>query len=368
MSRQLLVGAAVAALVAFPAPAVAQIVEIHHIPPKAGTETDIGTTRIVVTGSTENKYDKVVTTSLDAWVSVKAPDKPPRDKAKLSGSISIEGHDAAGIATGFSGAPTIYKLTFPYSDPRSTQVANQRISPVEICNDKLASLSGAAKQEFRDKGGNILRQDAYIATARQGWRVRKAGSVFEELKYWEDTAGIPAVVACHRLTGPKPRDTTTTTGAGGRPPVRPPRPQPEPQRVVPPPTIARVTLRGEPMNWQNIGGQSCPTQIRLYGFVEVRRAFTGKAIFFGPGFLNPPRDLAFPGQGSRTLTATRDVKWPAGAIGGLAAGGGAKPAPKTQQVTVRFNVADSDGKVLESAETKETLTCRLVGMPTRVKG
>lgn len=370
MSRQLLVGAAAAAVFAYPATATAQIVEIHHIPPKAGTETDIGTTRIVVTGSGENRYDKVATSSLDAWVSVKAPDKPPRDKDKLGGTISIEGHQAAGVATGFSGAPTIFKLTFPYRDPRSLQVANQRVSPVKLCNDRLESLSGAAREEFRNKGGNILRQDAYIATARQGWVVRKQGSVFQEIKYWEDTAAIPAVVACHRLTGPKPRDSTTTRGADGRPPVRPPArttPEPPPRRVAPPPTIARVTLRGEPQNWQNIGGQTCPTQLRLYGFVEARRAFTGKAIFFGPGFLNPPRDLAFPAAGSRTLTATRDVKWPPGGPGGLAAPG-VGPTARTQQVTVRFNVADADGKVLESAQATETLTCRLPGMPARVRG
>lgn len=366
MSRQLVVGAAAAALFAYPVTATAQIVEVHHIPPKAGTETDIGTTRIVVTGSTENKYDKVVTSSLDAWVSVKAPDKPPRDKDKLSGSVSIEGHHAAGIATGFSGAPTIYKLTFPYQDPRSLQVANQRVSPVKICNDKLASLSGVAREEFRNKGGNVLRQDAYVATAKQGWMVRKQGSLFYELKYWEDTAGIPAVIACHRLTGPKPRDSTTTRGADARPPTRT-TPKPQPKRVTPPPTIAKVTLRGEPQNWQTVGGQSCPTQVRLYGFVEVRRGFNGKAIFFGPGFLNPPRDLSFPAAGNRTLTATYNAKWAGGAPTGLSAGGGAAPAPRSQKVTLRFNVADPAGKVLESATTTETLTCRSGTPPANIR-
>jgi len=366
MSRHfLLVGAATAALFAFPIAAFAQIVEIRHIPPKAGTETDIGVTRIVVTGSGENRYDKVVTTSLDAWVSVRAPDKPPRDKDKLMGSISIEGHDAASAPGGFSGAATIYKLTFPYSEPRSHQVANQRLSPIQICNDKLASLSGAAREKFRDEGGDILRTDAYIATAKQGWRVRKAGSVFHELKYWDDSVGVSASIACRRLTGPKPRTETSTQGAHHRPPARPADPGPQPQRVAPLPTVAKATLRAEPMNWQPVGGQSCPTQLRLYGFVEVRRAFTGKAVFFGPGFLVPLQDLAFQGAGSRTLLATYNVRWPPGRIGGLAAGG-ARP-PKTQQVALRFNVADAGGKVVESAQITETLTCRLPGAPTRVR-
>lgn len=351
---RLFVGAAAAAMFAYPATSIAQIVEIKHLPPKAGTQTDIGTTRIVVTGSTEDKYDKVVTTSLDAWVSVRAPDKPPRDKDKLNGTVEVEGENV--LSTGaFPSSPAIYKLTFPYRDPRSQQVANQRISPIEICNDKLASLSGAAREKFRDEGGLVLRHDAYMAVAEQRWRVRTQGSVFEEIKGWKDTAGIPAVIDCRRLTGPKPRDKTTTKGADTRPPAK---------KMEP--TIVKVTLRGEPQAWEMVGGQSCPTQVRLYGFVEVRRAFSGKSIFFGPGFLTPPQNLSFTDAGSRTLTATHNVKWASGPAG-LTAGGNRPAAPKRQQVTLRFNVADADGKVLESATTNETLICRPGGAPTRVR-
>lgn len=370
MSRQLCVGAAAAVLFAYPATAVAQIVEIRHIPPKAGTETDIGTTRIVVTGSTENRYDKVVTTSLDAWVSVKAPETPARSGGKSAGTVFVEGRETVRLPDGFSTAPTIYKLSFPYNDPRSTQVANQRISPVDLCNDKLQSLSGAAREAFRNEGGNILRADAYFAEAGQGWFIKpKGGGLFPDapqLQTWKDSVGIPAVVACRKLTGPKPRDTTETRGPPRRPGKPLPDPDPTPPRVTPPPTIAKVTLRGEPSGWQNVAGQTCPTQVRLYGFVEVRRAFSGKAIFFGPAFLNPPVALSFPGEGRRTLTETYNVKWPTGATG-MAAPGGVRPRPRTQQVTLKFNVADADGKVLDSAQVTETLTCR-VGPQIRARG
>ena len=356
MNRHIyLFGAATAAVFAYPTTAMAQIVKITHVLPKAGTQTDVGNTRIIVTGATEDKYDKVVTTSLDAWVSVSAPDKPPRDQKKLGGNVMIEGETYLSKMGGFPGSPTVYKLTFPYRDPRSYQVANQRVSPVKLCNDKLASLSGAARQQFRDEGGIVSRPDAYMAVADQSWVVRKQGSVFDEIKGWQDTAGIDAVIDCRRLTGPKPRDTTTTRGTDKKPPAK---------KMEP--TIAKVTLRGEPQNWQNVGGQSCPTQVRLYGLVEVRRAFSGKSIFFGPGFLMPPQNLSFPAEGTRTLTATYNTKWPTGPAG-LTAGGAAKAAPKTQKVTLRFNVADADGKVLESAQTTETLTCRVGAAPTRVR-
>lgn len=356
MSRQLLVGAA-AAVIFHSAPAAAQIVEITQAVPKAGTQTDIGTTRILVTGSTESRYDKVVTTSLDAWVSVKAPETPARASSGPRGTISVEGREVLSLFSGFAKTPTIYKLSFPYSDPRSTQVANQRISPIELCNDKLNSLSGAARDEFRQKGGNILRSDAYVAIAGQTWFIaQKGGGLFKDapqMQTWEDDAGIAAVIRCQNLSGPKPRDDTSTKG----PPPRPGRPLPEPKPPrAPLPTLAKVTLRGEPANWQNVAGQSCPTQVRLYAFVEVRRAFSGKAIFFGPAFLNPPVSLSFPGAGTRNLTETYNVKWPTGPGGKMAVGG--KPAPRTQEVTLKFNVADGAGKVLESAQTTETLTCR----------
>lgn len=360
MGRQFLVGGVAGALFLYPPAATAQIVEINHIAPKAGTETDIGVTRIIVTGSTENRYDKVITTSLDAWVSVKAPETPARSAGKGAGTITIEGQESVRVSSGFPTAPTIYKLSFPYRDPRSLQVANQRISPVELCNDRLRSLSGAAREQFLREGGNILRQDAYIAEAGQGWYIRPKGGQFAgppERQTWKDQAGIPAVVRCRNLAGPEPRQDTGTTGPPPRPGREPSRTTPEPPRVTPPPTIVRVTLRGEPANWQNVGGQSCPTQVRLYGLVEVRRRFDGRAVFFGPGFLNPPQNLSFPDQGSRTLTATYNVKWPAGPRG-MAAPGGARPAPRTQQVTLRFNVADANNRVLESAQTTETLTCR----------
>lgn len=364
----LFTGAAAIALAAFPTGAAAQIVKIVQTIPKSGTNTDVGSTRIRVTGQTEDKYDKVVTTTLDAWVSVSAPDKPPRDQKKLGGKVMIEGETVLNIMGGFPGSPTTYKVSFAYRDPRSLQVANQRLSPVKLCNDKLASLSGAAREQWRNEGGTILREDAYLAEADQAWVVRKQGSVFDEIKGWQDTAGLNAVVDCARLTGPKPRDKTVTKGADNKPPAKPAEPKPEPTRVAPPPTFAKVTLRGEPMNWQMIGGQNCPTQVRLYGFVQTNRAFTGKTVFFGPGFLNPPRDFVLSDAGTRTLTATRDVTWAAGPVGGLAvAGGGTKAVPKTQQVVLRFNVADSNGKVLESAQTTETLTCRLPGAPDRLR-
>ena len=348
--------AVVAAMFAFPTVAAAQIVEIHHLPPKAGTQTDIGTTRIVVTGSTDKKYDKVVTTSLDTWVSVKAPDKPPRDKEKLSGSITVDGENAFYIGSGFPGSSTVYKLSFPYKDPRSTQVANQRISPVEICNDKLASLSGAAREDFLKNGGNVLRTDAYVATAKQSWQVRKQGSIFVEIKDWKDDAGIPAVVACQRLAGPKPRTQTSTSSGGGAPPAK---------KMEP--TIVKVTLRGEPQKWEPVGGQSCPTQVRLYGFIEVRRAFQGKSLFVGPSFFTPPQDLVFNGAGTRNVFGTYNVKWPAQGAQRLAVGAGGAATPRKQTIELRMNIADSGGKVLEIAKTSETLTCKLVGAPTNVR-
>ncbi|MGH6705842.1 MAG: hypothetical protein ACREB1_03440, partial [Sphingomicrobium sp.] len=94
----------------------------------------------------------------------------------------------------------------------------------------------------------------------------------------------------------------------------------------------------------------------LYGFIETRRAFAGQSIFMGPYFLTPITKLDFKAAGTRNIVATYPVKWDN--TGAKTSG----PGLKRQRVTLRMNVANDEGKVLESAEQTIELACR----PTRV--
>ena len=189
-------------------------------------------------------------------------------------------------------------------------------------------------------------EDAYGLSAVARWELWPRGVGFKETysRDFTSTARANAVIECRPLDRPKPRTQTQTQGVPGKPG----------QKMEP--TIKTVSLKLEPFANQTVGGQQCPTRIRLYGFIETRRAFTGQSIFMGPYFLTPITKLDFKVAGTRTIVAEYPVKW--GNTGAKASG----PGLKKQQVTLRMNVANADGKVLESAERTVELACR----PTRV--
>ena len=321
----------------------APVVEIKQSQQKGGVESDIGVTTILVDGAGSDRYDKVVNTSLDFWVTVSGstPDNASafrRLKLRAAGGTEVEGTKP--------GDARIYRLTAPYADPRSETVVNQRISPVVICNAEIARRSGAARAAYLKTGGTVFAQDAYGLSAVATWELWPGGVGFKEPYPRDFTSTDRANVAieCRPLDRPKPRTQTQTQGVPGRPG----------QKMEP--TLKTVSLKLEPFANQTVGGQQCPTRVRLYGFIETRRAFVGKSIFMGPYFLTPITKLDFKAAGTRTVVAEYPVKW--GNAGAKASG----PGLKKQQVTLRLNVANPDGKVLESAERTVELACR----PTRV--
>jgi len=340
--------------VLFPAVANAQIIKVTQSMSKAGVQSDIGKTEIIVTGKGTTKYDKVVTKKIDVWLTISAPGKPPRDKKKTSGSASVEGEGDLFVSGGFSGSAKIYKLSFKYKGPRSQSVENTRVSPIKLCNDRLKSLSGNARKDFLRKGGNISFKNAYVARATQSWTVRKKNSVFKESKSWNDTAAIRVIIKCRKLEGPKPRTKTSTRKGGGKPKASKMKP-----------TIVKATLRASPMKVKAIGGQRCPTQLRLTGFLETRRAFKGDIIFFGPGFLTPKKPVNMSGASTRNVFAVRDLKWAVGGAKNLSAG--ASQGPRSQNVTLRMNVVNKENKVRKSVTKNVKITCEIVAKPSDLK-
>lgn len=324
------------------AAAAAPVVEIKQSLAKGGVESDIGVTKILVDGAGTDRYDKVVNSTLDFWVTVNG--STPENSSRFvrlkvrAGGAEIDGAQP--------GAARIYKLTAPYSDPRSAVVVNQRISPVDLCNAELAKRSGAARATYLKSGGSVFAKDAYGLSAVAGWELWPGGVGFKEPYPRDFTANdrANAVIECRPLDRPKPRTQTQTQGVPGKPGTKME------------PTIKTLSLKLEPFANQTVGGQQCPTRVRLYGFIETRRAFAGRSIFMGPYFLTPVTDLDFKAAGTRTIVAEYPVKW--GSAGAKASG----PGLKKQQVKLRMNVTNADGKIIESAERVVELTCR----PTRV--
>jgi hypothetical protein len=329
------------AFAAGPVLAGSPVVEISQAMAKGGVESGIGATRIIVDGAGTDRYDKVVNADLDFWVNVSG--STPEHNSQFDG---LEIH-AANAVLNYTSPPAgnkTYKLSSPYRDPRMPGVANQTFSPIARCNAEIANRSGAARTAFIKEGGTVRAIDAYPLSATAHWQLWPGGIGFKE-EYRRDfraEARADAIIECRPLDRPKPRTETHTQGA----------PSHHGQKMQP--TLQAVSFKAEPHQIETVGKQQCPTHIRLYGFVQVRRSFNGKMIFFGPHFLSPITDLAFAEAGQRTVTADYPVKW--GSSGGKAAAGLMK-----QLVLLKMNVANAEGKVLETVERGIQLSCR----PTR---
>jgi hypothetical protein len=114
-----------------------------------------------------------------------------------------------------------------------------------------------------------------------------------------------------------------------------------------PPTLKMTIVeQGKVM----VGGQICPERLKLVGVLEGRGNYSGRTIFFGPGYLSPPRDYSIT-HGQKVLAgADVALKWDhvvvqAGAL-------------MTQKRSFTFNATDEDDKVVASLPNQtHTATC-----------
>lgn len=237
------------------------------------------------------------------------------------------------------GEPEAYYLTIPYIAPRAAGVFNQRVSPVEICNAELAKRSGAARDSYLKTGGTVAAREAYALRVESRWELWPGGAGYKEPygRSFQNEALADAVIDCRPLYRAPP-------------PLGPILP------AIPSPTVSEATLRMEAAQPQVVGGQLCPTQLRLYGQVQTIRAFEGKAVIFGPGYFSPVTALTFAHGGNRNVVASYPLRW--NQAGGLA-GSGANTL-RRQTVSLTMNVTDLDNKVMKQAKETVVVTCKLV--------
>jgi hypothetical protein len=339
--RKILATAAWASICAtLPAFADEPVVDIKQAMHREGIVDGIGTTRIIVDGAGTDKYDKVVTDTLDFWVLVSG--RRPENARGFS-RLDLR---AAFVTTTFNSPPygdRAHKLTVPYVEPRAVST-DLPYSPVERCNAELARRPGALRETFLKEGGIVRADQAYDISATATWELIPGGVGFKENYYrdFRSAARADAIIECRPLLRPKARTEVHTQGAPKQPG----------QKMEP--TLENVSFKAEPYQIETVAGQQCPTRIRLYGFVQVRRAFAGKLVFFGPYFLSPVTNLAFSEAGQRTVLGDYPVKW-----GNLDAKAG--KGLMAQLVLLKMNVANAENKVLETVDRGIQLNCR----PTR---
>lgn len=228
-----------------------------------------------------------------------------------------------------------YKLTIPYMDPEPGEIVNERTSPIKLCNERLNKTSGAEREQFLKSGAAFTHHGAFHI---------KAHDSGDTMNFDYGRTLAPVKIVCMKLDRPRPRQDTSTKGP-------PPREGKQMQ-----PTIKEMTLRVEPAKVVQDGKFLCPSQLKLYGFVETRRAFYGKALFVGPHYLSSITTLNLQSKGTRNVGATYEMDWHK--MGGFATQPNAEP--KKQKLTFRFNIADKDGKLLKSVEETVEVSCKKI--------
>jgi hypothetical protein len=307
---------------------------------------DVGVSEIVVVSNAGTRYDAVQTAAVDVWLLLQL--KQPQGERPIE-TVEISGEGTTLVPEGANLTRKVFKFSFPYADPHSLTVVNQRNSPIAMCNERLERLTGAARQEFARKGTDFFLQRAYPIRARGTARwMTTTGRLFKELHFhernYDEMVEARVRVVCKPLTLPQ-----RTTGA--------------PKRTPSAPFINTASLRIEPAQIETVGGQLCPSQLRLYGQVQANRAFNGKAVIFGPGYLSPVTALTFPHGGNRNFSATYPLKWDK--MGGLAAAG---PEPiESQTISLTMNVTSPTNYLMKQVKETVTVTCKAIAVVNPVK-
>lgn len=322
-----------------------------------------GVAEIIVDGPRDGTYNEIRNRTLDYIVSVRG-DRPK--KATGNGDLAIQFKKESPLAplawdvyVVVEGDVTEswkrYKVSIPYVDPWSRTIVNEKVSPIAFCNDNLAlrkknSNRRKEYEEMLSKGLSFLHHDAFRIRGYVHYPMKGSAFFGNDVKDYDDVEAVPVKITCMPLDRPRPSKDTSTTGAPG------------PKGKPLPPTVSKATFRIEPAKVVQDGKFLCPSQLKLYGHVEVIRDFYGKALFVGPHYLSAITTLSFQAKGSRNVVGTYDMNWHP--MGGLTTAPNAEP--KKQKLTFHFNVADKDGKLRKSVEETVEVSCKKikVAVPT----
>jgi len=283
---------------------------------------------IKVDGEPNGRYNKVLTQALEYDVYVRG-DRPD-DGVNPYLKVAVE--DGESTEEGWSPEWAKHTLTALYRDPEGA-------NPIKLCNDRMKKTAGAEREEFLKKGVTFSHAGAYTIYASIEWIIDRFPNSY--VSTWEEEMTVPVKIKClglnRNVKEPKPSRTT---------------PPPVPSRTTPP-LFSKTTFEIEPSKIVKDGRYLCPSELRLYGYIETSHGFEGKSIFMGPHYLSAITELDISRDGSRNVIGTYPMKWHQ--VGGLASQANAGPAD--QKLAFRFNISDAGGKLVKSMEKTVTVSC-----------
>jgi hypothetical protein len=114
-----------------------------------------------------------------------------------------------------------------------------------------------------------------------------------------------------------------------------------------------VAMTAQPVNNIMVGGQACPSRLKLIGTIQGQGSmFSGKAGFIGTAYLSPLEAYQISGNEVKHIVVHRTLNWtsgPALAIGGPSATG----ATRSQTLNLGFNITNADNQLLASVPRRD---------------
>lgn len=122
-----------------------------------------------------------------------------------------------------------------------------------------------------------------------------------------------------------------------------------------------LELHVEPVDNTMIGGQICPTRVRLVAGVDAPSGFVGSLIFVGSEYFSGLHPVQLGSGQKKQYGDYRDLHWgvPGGFGSALSSGQGADDALRSQPFTMGYNLVDGEGQVAwQYPRQGFSVTCR----------
>ena len=276
---------------------------------------DSGIGLVQVDGPDGGTYAEVITDTIEYSVMVRGT--TPYDAIEGTSRLKLRlvPHGADRDVGQISEAWKSYKLSMPYHDLPS--LGSPPVSPIRLCKQLLSEMSGAAREDFMNKGTTFTRSVAWIARGTVNWDKYNGGQTGDKATM----IPLKLKIQCLALN-----------------------------RMI-------AKLRVEPAKVTQQGKFLCPMELKLHGFMSSRDEFAGKSLFVGPYYLSAITPLQLDAGDTRNVSATYKMNWRK-KTDDLAVAPNIEP--KKQKLTFRFNIADQAGKVVESAERTIEVSCKKI--------
>jgi hypothetical protein len=276
---------------------------------------DSGIGVVQVDGPDGGTYTEVLNDTIEYFVSVRGTTPYSAIEGTSQLKLRLVPHGEDREFGQISEVWKTYKLSMPYHDLPT--ISSVPISPIKLCKERLNETSGAARQDFMNKGVTFTESVLWKALGTVNWD-RYGGHPDKD-----ETTTIPLTlkIQCLALN-----------------------------RMV-------SKLRIEPAKVTQLGKFLCPMELKLHGFMSSRDEFNGKSLFVGPYYLSAITPLQLDAGDNRNMSATYKMNWRR-KTDALAVAPNVEP--KKQKLTFRFNISDQAGKVVESVEKTIEVSCKKI--------